>query len=119
MISGAENRVHLLVASVADFLVMKAYALAGRDKPKDAYDICFCLDNAPGGIEILARAWRERRDDPLVAVAVGHLRETFASVNSCGPRQVAIFYEATSREDQERRARRGYELVARFLELIG
>ncbi len=33
------NRVSIRVASVADFLVMKGYALAGRDKPKDAYDI--------------------------------------------------------------------------------
>jgi hypothetical protein len=119
MISGAENRVQLLVASVEDFLVMKAYALAGRDKPKDAYDICFCLDNARGGIEALAQAWRARRIEPLVAGALTHLREKFGSVNSYGPRQVAIFYEATSREEQERHSRRGYELVARFLELIG
>jgi Nucleotidyl transferase AbiEii toxin, Type IV TA system len=119
MISGAENRVHLRVASVADFLVMKSYALAGRDKPKDAYDICFCLDNSPGGIEALARAWRERRDDPLLAVALTHLRDKFRTVDSYGPRQVAIFYDPTTREEQERHSRRGYELVARFLELIG
>jgi hypothetical protein len=25
---------------------MKAYALAGRDRPKDAYDICYCLDHS-------------------------------------------------------------------------
>ena len=119
MISGAANRVHLRVASVADFLVMKAYALAGRDKPKDAYDICFCLDNAAGGIEALARLWRQRREDPLVAAALAHLREKFETVDSYGPRQVAIFYEATTREEQERHSRRGYELVARFLALIG
>jgi len=119
MISGAENRVHVLVASVPDFLVMKAHALAKRDKPKDAYDLCFCLDNAPGGIEGLARDWRARRDDPLVTTAVVHLREKFATVSSYGPQQVAIFYEATSREDQERFARRAYELVVRFLDLIG
>jgi hypothetical protein len=74
MISGAENRVQVLVAAVPDFLIMKAHALAGRDKPKDAYDLCFCLDNAPGGIEALARAWRERRDSPLVNAAIEHLR---------------------------------------------
>ena len=119
MISGAENRVHMLIASLPDFLIMKAYALAGRDKPKDAYDICFCLDNAPGGIEGLALRWRERRDNPLVAVAVQHLREKFATVSSFGPKQVAIFYDATSREEQERHARRAFELVARFLERIG
>jgi hypothetical protein len=119
MISGAENRVQLLVASVPDFLIMKAHALAKRDKPKDAYDICFCLDNSPGGIEVLANDWRSRRDDPLVVAAVRYLREKFETVTSFGPQQVAVFYEARSSVENERRARRAYELVARFLELVG
>jgi predicted nucleotidyltransferase len=119
MISGAENRVQVPVASVPDFLIMKAYALAGRDKPKDAYDICFCLDNAPGGIEALASDWRARRVSPLVQTAVQHLRAKFATVSSFGPQQVAIFYEAQSSEEQDMRARRAHELVARFLKLIG
>ena len=119
MISGADNRVRLLVASVPDFLIMKAHALAKRDKPKDAYDICYCLDNAPGGIEALANDWRSRRDDPLVVAAVAFLREKFDAVTSFGPQQVAVFYEAQSLEEKERRARRAYELVARFIELVG
>jgi hypothetical protein len=119
MISGAENRVQVPVASVADFLIMKAYALAGRDKPKDAYDICFCLDNAPGGIQALALAWRTRRDTPLVVAAIQHLRAKFATVSSFGPQQVAIFRETKSREERDMHARRAHELVARFLELVG
>jgi hypothetical protein len=43
----------------------------------------------------------------------------FASVSSFGPQQVALFRDATSREEREMHARRAYELVARFLELIG
>jgi hypothetical protein len=118
-ISGAENRVQVLVASVADFLVMKSYALAGRDKPKDAYDICYCLDHAEGGIEPLAHSWRERRPDPLVEGAIKHLREKFSSVTAYGAQQVAAFYDATTREERELRARRAFELVARFLEILG
>lgn len=38
MVNGASNTVSLQVASVPDFLVMKAFAPNGRDKPKDAYD---------------------------------------------------------------------------------
>lgn len=38
---------------------MKAHALAGRDKPKDAYDICYCLIYFPGGLRLLGRAWRK------------------------------------------------------------
>lgn len=118
MISGAANRVNLRVASIADFLVMKAYALAGRDKPKDAYDICFCLDNAPGGMAALAAMWRERRGEPLLATALVYLRAKFETVDSFGPRQVAVFYEATTREERERHSRRSYELVTRFLAII-
>jgi hypothetical protein len=119
MISGAQNRVQLRVASVADLLLMKAYALAGRDKPKDAYDICFCLDNAPDGIESLARMWRGRREDPLIVGALTHLRDKFGSPDAYGPRQVALFYDATALEEREQRSRRAYELVARFIESIG
>jgi hypothetical protein len=118
-ISGAENRVQVLVASVADFLLMKSYALAGRDKPKDAYDICYCLDHDPQGIETLARSWSERREDPLVAGAIEYLREKFGSVTSYGPQQVAAFYDAPTREERVMHARRAYELVARFLATIG
>lgn len=67
---------------------------------------------------MLAREWRERRDDPLVTTAIAHLREKFKDVSSYGPRQVAIFREAQSREQQERHTRRAYELVSRFLELV-
>jgi hypothetical protein len=40
-VRGANNKVRLRIASLPDFLVMKAHALAGRDKPKDAYDFCY------------------------------------------------------------------------------
>lgn len=47
MISGAPNTVRLRVASLPDFIVMKAHAVGGRDKPKDVYDLCYCLDSFP------------------------------------------------------------------------
>lgn len=118
-ISGAENSVSVLVAAIEDFLVMKSHALAKRDKPKDAYDICYCLDHVPDGMQALASSWRERRGDPLVAGAIGHLREKFASVAAYGPQQVVAFYDAPAREERDRHARRAYELVTRFLGLIG
>ncbi|HWO35025.1 MAG TPA: hypothetical protein VNO32_40045, partial [Candidatus Acidoferrum sp.] len=43
--------------------VMKAHALAGWDKPKDAYDLCYCLDNYPGGLDKLAAAWKLRSEE--------------------------------------------------------
>lgn len=116
MISGDENRVTLRVAAIEDFLLMKALALAGRDKSKDAYDLCYCLEQSPEGIEALARAWRERRDDPLIRKAVTTLRDKFATVGSYGPQQVAAFRDARAGEDRDRLARLAFELVRRFLE---
>lgn len=43
MPDGRNNSVDLLVASIPAFLVMKGYALIGRDKMKDAYDIYFSV----------------------------------------------------------------------------
>ncbi len=118
-IAGADNTVDVLVASVADFLVMKSYALAGRDKPKDAYDICYSLDHAPRGMRGLGAEWRRRRDDNLVSGALKHLREKFKSVKSYGPRQVVEFLNPATAEAEEIQARRAFELVNRFLELVG
>ena len=55
MISGADNRVRLLVASMPSLLVRRAHAIGGRNKPKDAYDLYYCLDSYLDGI---ARASR-------------------------------------------------------------
>ena len=57
---GTMNTVQLRIASIPDFLVMKAHVLGGRDKPKDAYDICYCLANFPLGLETLAEGWKGR-----------------------------------------------------------
>ena len=51
MPDGRPNRVELLVATISALLVMKGYALDGRDKAKDAYDIYFCIRSFPGGRE--------------------------------------------------------------------
>lgn len=37
---------------------MKGYALNGRYKQKDAYDIYYCIRNYPDGIDALAEACR-------------------------------------------------------------
>ena len=49
-----------------------------------------------------------------MATALAYLRAKFETVDSYGPRQVAVFYEAITREERERHSRRGYELVRGF-----
>ena len=58
MPDGGRNRVEIAVASIPALLAMKGFALNGRHKQKDAYDIYYCVRNYPAGIEALAEACR-------------------------------------------------------------
>ena len=118
MPSGATNTVHLRVASLPDFLIMKAHAIGGRDKPKDVYDLCYCLDEFPNAIEVVAADWRARRGDSLVAAAVAILREKFHSVDHYGPQQLAAFHSGGTADEREMHARRAYELIQKLLNLL-
>jgi len=118
MIKGQTNKVQFRVASIADFLIMKSYALANRDKPKDAYDICYCLENYPGGVKELAANWKKRAGEKDVVNAVAILQEKFTAVDAYGPVQVVEFFNAANNEEQERQARRAYELVREFLKQV-
>ncbi|MBM3860571.1 MAG: nucleotidyl transferase AbiEii/AbiGii toxin family protein [Verrucomicrobia bacterium] len=117
-VRGAENTVRLRVASLSDFVVMKARAIGGRDKPKDTYDLCYCLEQFPGGMEKLAEDWKKRSGDNNVAMAIEILREKFASVESFGPQQLVEFHNAPDAETQAMHARRAYELVQKFLGML-
>ena len=118
MIDGVRNTVQVRVASLADFLVMKAHALAGRDKPKDAYDIAYCLHQAPGGVNVIAANWRERLAEPDVMEAMRILREKFIDVDSFGPQRAAQFRGLNNTEAHAMEARRAYELVQALLAAI-
>jgi hypothetical protein len=118
MISGATNTVRLQVASLPDFIIMKAHALAGRDKLKDVYDLCYCLDEYPDAIGVVAAAWRSRHEAPLVAAAIQILREKFKAVDHYGPQQLAIFHDSTDDAERAMHARRAFELVQKLLSLL-
>jgi len=115
---GAKNTVLLQVASIADFLVMKAHAIGGRDKPKDIYDLCYCLEQYPGGMREIAVNWNQRLMERDVTKAIEILREKFASIEAFGPQQLVEFYFASDEETRLMHARRAYELVQKFLSLI-
>ena len=117
-VRGATNTVRLRVASLADFLVMKAHAIGGRDKPKDTYDFCYCLEHFPAGMNKLAEGWRNRAGEKNIAKAIEILREKFTSVAAFGPQQLVEFHSAPDADTQAMHARRAYELVHRFLSLL-
>ena len=118
MISGATNTVRLQVASLPDFIIMKAHALAGRDKPKDVYDLCYCLDEYPDAVGVVAADWRSRHEDSLVAASIQILREKFKAVEHYGPQQLAIFHDSTDDGERAMHARRAFELVQKLLSLL-
>lgn len=115
--SGAKLRTRVRVAGPVPFLVMKAAAIARRDKPKDAYDIWFLLSNHEVGIEGLAAAVAEHADHGLVQEALGHLNDAFASVDHVGPRAVAEFLElAPGSEEYDRVRQDAYQRVRYILD---
>jgi hypothetical protein len=118
MLSGAPNTVHLRVASLPDFIIMKAHALGGRDKPKDVYDLCYCLDQFPHAMTIVAADWRSRGADPLVVAAIDILRQKFKTVDHYGPQQLAVFHDSTADDERAMDARRAFELVQKLLSLL-
>lgn len=58
MPTGGMNRTTLNVASIPALLAMKGFAINSRLKRKDAYDICYCVRNYPGGVKALAEVCR-------------------------------------------------------------
>jgi hypothetical protein len=117
-VRGARNTVSLQVASLPDFLVMKAHAIGLRDKPKDVYDLCFCLDRLAGDLEPLARDWSSRMQEKNVAEAVRILRGKFSGVDAFGPQQLVEFHASPDADSGAMHARRAYELVQKFLGML-
>lgn len=116
MVQGAKNTVSWRVAELPDFLIMKAWAMEGRDKPKDAYDFCYCLDQW-SGVEA-ARALHERlagATGALVEKTITILREQFASAEHYGPWQYADFQGLDEADEHAIARQRAYQLVAQLL----
>jgi hypothetical protein len=121
MPDGRSNTVRLLITGFAAFLVMKGYALEGRDKPKDAYDIYFVIKNHPQGIEALAALC-----EPLMAFEEAkrgflHIANKFAVLEGYGAQTVRSFLSDTftSPEEADFVQRDAYEQVQTWLKTLG
>lgn len=91
MPDGRRNSVELRVASIPALLVMKGYALAGRDKSKDAYDIYFSVREFQGGPGALADACRPLLEDPVALAGFKHVAAKFTDEAAFGPVTVRKF----------------------------
>lgn len=75
---------------------MKGYALVGRDKKKDAYDIYFSVYNFVGGPEGLAEACVPLLGNDVVRKGYEHIAGKFRHVDDFGPATVRKFLEESS-----------------------
>jgi hypothetical protein len=114
--NGAFAHVEMQVASVATFLVMKAFAMDGRRKDKDAYDIVYCLKNHPDGIEGIVKEYEAILSHGLVREAMEILEREFKTPGHVGPVAVADFLEIGDRDERAIVCRDACE---RVLELVG
>lgn len=88
---GRPNRVRLRVASAAVVVVLKALAMADRDKPKDAYDLDYLLAHAAGGPQAVADELAALPSGDPVTRALAVLAEKFESIDAYGPTSVAVY----------------------------
>lgn len=95
MPQGGTNRVEIAVASIPSLLAMKGFALQGRFKRKDAYDIYYCVRNYRGGIDALAADCRPLLDHPSAINGYKHIAAKFDQVEGFGPTCVRKFVEDT------------------------
>jgi hypothetical protein len=106
------------VTGVLGFLVAKTGALVGRDKPKDAYDIVWILENWEGGPGGAAKAIRSSsafgRGD--VQSSLGRLFEEFGTIDRLGP-QSYVRFMAEPNMDADDRARLARQAVGAVGEL--
>lgn len=116
---GGKDRASFKVAGIVPFLVMKGMAMYERLKEKDAYDIYYCVDHYPGGVEALAAEFMPYIKNKLVVEGLAKMRSKFASVEHVGPKWVADFLEVLEKEDRDIIMRRVYEKVIQLLDILG
>lgn len=95
MIDGGKNSVRIAVASIPALLAMKGYALRGRDKPKDAYDIYYCTKNFVEGPEALAEATKPLMENDIAPEGYKIIAEKFEEFDTLGPTRVREFLQDT------------------------
>ncbi|KAF0220900.1 MAG: hypothetical protein FD174_897 [Geobacteraceae bacterium] len=116
---GGHDRVTIRVASIVPFFVMKGMALDERLKEKDAWDIYYCIQAYPGGIEALAEEFRPHLSHGLVQEGLAKIAKHFADIKSIGPKFVVDFEDTDDPDEVERITRDAFERVHAFLVKLG
>ena len=109
---GGLDAAEVRVAGVVPFIVMKGMTLHDRLKPKDPWDIYFCLVNYPGGPDALVQEFRPHLQHGLVVEGLRKIREEFLSPNHVGPKSVADFEELTDPDARDLLQRDAFERIS-------
>ncbi len=115
---GGKDKASFKVAGIVPFLVMKGMAMYDRMKEKDAYDIYYCIEHYPGGVEGLASEFRPHTTNKLIIEGLEKIKSKFASIEHVGPKWVADFIEVADKEDRDIIMRRVYEKVSGLLDIL-
>lgn len=107
---GALDSGHVRVISIIPYIVMKTSAL-GRGKPKDAYDIYYCINHYEGGIKMLLNEMLPYKDKGLIKSTCEKLSEKFASPNHSGPVDIVSFMNIVNDEEAEQIKQDAYQKI--------
>lgn len=107
------------VASIVSSLVMKAFALGGRYKEKDAYDIYYMIANYKDGPLSVAEEFKPYLNNEVLWEGLLHVKEAFKDIRSNGPAWVANFYNITNERERQIKVADVYKSVSKFLKLLG
>ena len=102
-------------ADIVSFTCLKAFAFAHRNEPKDAHDLCYCLEHYEGGADAVRAAFAralEGNHADKVKIAIDILVKRFCDSGGVeghrkdGPVAAARFEGAQAWEDDDRIRRR-------------
>jgi hypothetical protein len=114
---GAFDACKVRVIAIVPFLIMKISAL-GRGKPKDAYDIYFCIKHYIGGVKELVKEFHPFLKFGLVKEMLEKLAEKFSSPEHAGPADIVSFLEIHDEDEISMVKRDAYEQIANLIELL-
>ena len=89
-----------------------------RKGTTDAYDIYFVLQNCPGGVDEVVKAFRPHLKLGLVQESLKKMAGKFASLDHVGPRDAAEFEETLDEEERLIRQRDAFEKVHYLLKKL-
>ena len=95
MPDGGRNLVSIAVASIPALLAMKGYAIAKREKPKDAYDIYYCVRNYPGVVDGLISTTMPFLEVDAARTGYSDIARKFRTVDDYGPISVRRFVDGS------------------------